>query len=77
MSRQIDRGAQYLISNGDVSAVTNQAIYEYAWDQGVRSVREDRLKPERFTQRHGTARSGGKLFESGVGAALSNPEACR
>lgn len=70
MTAQIDRMTRYLISNGDVPAVTNQTIYEYAWGQGIRPVREDRLKPERFTRgrrrepRHERAgkQSAGRLF---------------
>lgn|GEM_PF-5360175 len=43
---QFDRLTQYLISNGDVPAVTSQRIYEYAWSQGIRPLRERDLKPE-------------------------------
>lgn len=43
---QIDRLTQYLISNGDVPAVTSQRIYEYAWGQGIRPLQESDLKPE-------------------------------
>jgi hypothetical protein len=47
----IDRLTLCLISNGDVSAVTSQEVYEYVWDQGIRPLREDLLKPERQTRR--------------------------
>ena len=43
---QFDRLTQYLISNGDVPAVSSQKIYEYAWSQGIRPLRERDLKPE-------------------------------
>lgn len=43
---QFDRLTQYLISNGDVPAVSSQRIYEYAWGQGIRPLRERDLKPE-------------------------------
>lgn len=42
--QQFDRMTQYLISNGDVPAVTSQEIYEYAWSQGIRPLRESALK---------------------------------
>ncbi|WP_019176266.1 hypothetical protein [Methanomassiliicoccus luminyensis] len=75
MTPQIDRMTQYLISNGDVPAVTNQTIYEYAWGQGIRPVMEERLKPERFTRkrrqpRHGAARTAGAAPEEHCPAEL-------
>jgi len=42
--QKFDRMTQYLISNGDVPAVTSQEIYEYAWSQGIRPLRESALK---------------------------------
>lgn len=48
---QIDRLTQYLISNGDVPAVTSQRIYEYAWGQGIRPLQENDLKPESMVHR--------------------------
>jgi hypothetical protein len=57
----IDRATLCLISNGDVSAVTSQEVYEYVWNQGIRPLREDLLKPERMIRkkrrepRHGAA----------------------
>lgn len=48
---QFDRLTMYLISNGDVPAVTSQAIYEYAWSQGIRPLRESDLKPQGLVRR--------------------------
>jgi len=48
---EFDRLTRYLISNGDVPAVKSQGIYEYAWDQGIRPVREEELKPDVMVRR--------------------------
>lgn len=41
-----DRKTEYLLSNGDLPAWTNQEIYEHAWDLGIRPLRESALKPD-------------------------------
>ncbi len=48
---QLDTLTKHLISNGDVSVVRSQTIYEYAWAEGIRPLREDVLKPERMLKR--------------------------
>lgn len=50
-TEQIDRLTMYLISNGDVPAVTSQRIYEYAWGQGIRPLKESDLKPQGLVRR--------------------------
>jgi hypothetical protein len=47
----IDRMTMYLLSNGDIVAWTSQALYEYAWDNGIRRLREDDLKPDFLTRK--------------------------
>ena len=47
----IDRMTMYLLSNGDISAWTSQVLYEYAWDNGIRRLREDDLKPDFLTRK--------------------------
>jgi hypothetical protein len=41
-----DKKTEYLLSNGDIPAWTNQEIYEYAWNLGIRPLRESNLKPD-------------------------------
>lgn len=41
-----DKKTEYLLSNGDIPAWTNQEIYEYAWNLGIRPLRESVLKPD-------------------------------
>lgn len=40
-----DRRTLYLLSNGDLMPWSNQEIYEFAWQQGIRPLDERRLKP--------------------------------
>ena len=47
----IDRMTMYLLSNGDIAAWTSQSLYEYAWDNGIRRLREDDLKPDFLTRK--------------------------
>ena len=47
----IDRMTMYLLSNGDISAWTSQVLYEYAWDNCIRRLREDDLKPDFLTRK--------------------------
>jgi hypothetical protein len=47
----IDRMTTYLLSNGDIATWSSQEIYEYAWDMGIRYLREDDLKPDFLTRR--------------------------
>lgn len=47
----LDRLTQYFISNGDMPVVLSQMIYEYAWSQGIRPLREKDLKPENLVRR--------------------------
>jgi hypothetical protein len=64
---QFDRLTQYLISNGDVPAVLSQQIYEYAWSQGIRPLREKDLKPEglvRKRKNHQSERQPGHRCEA-------------
>lgn len=65
---QLDKLTQYLISNGDVPAWMNQQIYEYAWSEGIRPLREDRLKPQGQLRR--------KRREPRHKAAWANGEDC-
>jgi len=37
---------EYLLSNGDLPAWTNQEIYEHAWNLGIRPLKESALKPD-------------------------------
>jgi hypothetical protein len=46
-----DRMTLFLVSNGDVPAVGNQRLYEYAWGQGIRPVKEEDLKPDFLTRK--------------------------
>lgn len=41
----MDRRTLYLLSNGDIIPWSNQELYEYAWEQGIRPLDERRLKP--------------------------------
>jgi hypothetical protein len=41
-----DRKTLFLISNGNLPAVVNQRLYEYAWNQNIRPVMEHDLKPD-------------------------------
>jgi hypothetical protein len=47
----IDRRTMYLLSNGDITAWSNQILYEFAWDNGIRYLREDELKPDFLTRK--------------------------
>jgi hypothetical protein len=47
----IDRRTMYLLSNGDITAWSSQTLYEYAWDNGIRRLREDDLKPDFLTRK--------------------------
>ncbi len=47
----IDRRTMYLLSNGDITAWSSQILYEYAWDNGIRRLREDELKPDFLTRK--------------------------
>ncbi|HNU35690.1 MAG TPA: hypothetical protein PKJ15_03760 [Methanomassiliicoccales archaeon] len=42
---ETDRRTLYLLSNGDILPWSNQEMYEYAWEQGIRPLDERRLKP--------------------------------
>lgn len=46
-----DKKTEYLLSNGDIPAWTNQEIYEYAWNLGIRPLRESALKPDLLVRR--------------------------
>jgi hypothetical protein len=50
-TQKIDRRTMYLLSNGDITAWSSQVLYEYAWDNGIRRLREDRLKPDFLTRK--------------------------
>jgi hypothetical protein len=67
---QIDRLTQYLISNGDVPAVTSQKIYEYAWSQGIRPLRERDLKPETMVKRRKDRAAGRQPRHHGRGFSV-------
>jgi hypothetical protein len=41
----------YLLSNGDITEWSSQALYEFAWDNGIRRLREDDLKPDFLTRK--------------------------
>jgi hypothetical protein len=41
-----DLKTEYLLSNGDLPAWTNQEIYEHAWNLGIRPLKESALKPD-------------------------------
>ena len=47
----IDRRTMYLLSNGDITEWSSQALYEFAWDNGIRRLREDDLKPDFLTRK--------------------------
>ena len=47
----VDRRTMCLLSNGDIVAWSSQSLYEYAWDNGIRYLREDDLKPDLLTRR--------------------------
>jgi hypothetical protein len=47
----IDRRTMYLLSNGDINAWSSQILYEYAWDNGIRHLREGDLKPDFLTRK--------------------------
>jgi hypothetical protein len=47
----IDRRTMYLLSNGDINAWSSQTLYEYAWDNGIRRLRENDLKPDFLTRK--------------------------
>jgi len=47
----IDRMTMYLLSNGDITAWSSQVLYEFAWDNGIRRLREDDLKPDFLTRK--------------------------
>jgi hypothetical protein len=40
-----------LMSNGDVPVWSSQSLYEMAWDEGIRPLNEDALKPYPWTRR--------------------------
>ena len=50
-TQDIDRMTMCLLSNGDIAAWTSQALYEYAWDNGIRRLRENDLKPDFLTRK--------------------------
>ncbi len=45
-----DRLTECLLSNGDLVAVSDQALYEYAWVKGIRPINESLLKPAVMTK---------------------------
>jgi len=47
-----DRNTEYLLSNGDLPAWTNQEIYEHAWTLGIRPLKEAALKPDLLVRKH-------------------------
>jgi hypothetical protein len=47
----IDLRTMYLLSNGDIAAWSSQSLYEFAWDNGIRRLREDDLKPDFLTRK--------------------------
>ncbi|MHC1709400.1 MAG: hypothetical protein AB9819_03215 [Methanomassiliicoccales archaeon] len=46
-----DRKTLYLLSNGDIMPWSNQEMYEFAWEQGIRPLDERRLKPSAAPRR--------------------------
>ena len=48
---EIDPVTMYLLSNGDLPAWNSQKLYEYAWSQGIKPLRENELKPREWQMR--------------------------
>jgi hypothetical protein len=48
---RIEKKTLYLLSNGDLSPLADQGLYEDAWEEGIRPLNESRLKPRYHLRR--------------------------
>ena len=51
MNEKLDKRLLCLLSNGDIPTWSNQLLYEQAWNEGIRPLNEDGLKPDLLTKR--------------------------